>query len=96
MGEGGSLLSLTATGALLVRERGTERIIKSPWGGCAPPDPPAFARGFERNAIVLLLLSPGVPRRPLPWGSDEQDLGRKTPRGISPRGNGRRCFPIKR
>ena len=33
------------------------------------------------NAIVLLSLSsfvPGVPCRPLPLGSDEQGLGRKT------------------
>ena len=43
---------------------------------------------MENVIVLLLLLSPGVPCRPLPLGSDEQDLGRKTRGGISPRGNG--------
>ena len=44
--------------------------------------------------LLLLLLSPGVPCRPLPLGSDEQDLGRKTRGGISPRGLGEGVSPL--
>ncbi len=44
--------------------------------------------------LLLLLLLPGVPCRPLPLRSDEQDLGRKTRGGISPCGLSEGVSPL--